>query len=28
MTFHGFGEFVAEDRFQGGSFGISITKKF
>jgi len=28
MTFHGFGEFAVEDRFQGGSFGISITKKF
>jgi hypothetical protein len=28
LTSHGFGEFAAEDRFQGGSFGVSITKKF
>jgi hypothetical protein len=28
LTFHGFYEFAAEDRFQGQSFGLSITKKF
>jgi hypothetical protein len=28
LTSHGFGEFAAEDRSQGGSFGVSITKKF
>jgi hypothetical protein len=28
LTFHGFYEFAAEDRFQGSSFGISLTKKF
>jgi hypothetical protein len=28
LTFHGFGEFAATDRFQGVSFGLSLTKKF
>jgi len=28
LTFHGFYEFAAEDRFQGQSFGLSLTKKF
>lgn len=26
-TFHGFGEYKSEDRFQGGAFGLSIVKK-
>lgn len=28
MNFHGFYEVAAEDRFQGASFGLSISKKF
>ena len=28
LTCHGFYEFAAQDRFQGRSFGISLTKKF
>jgi hypothetical protein len=28
LTFHGFHEFAAKDRFQGESFGISFSKKF
>jgi hypothetical protein len=28
LTFHGFYEFAAKDRFQGESFGISLSKKF
>src|SRR6266545_2800595 len=28
INVHGFYEYLAEDRFQGGSFGISIAKKF
>jgi hypothetical protein len=28
LTCHGFYEFAAQDRFQGGTFGISLTKKF
>jgi hypothetical protein len=27
-NFHGFYEYSAENRFQGGSFGVSIAKKF
>ena len=28
VTLHGFYEYLAEDRFQGGSLGVSIAKKF
>ena len=28
LNLHGFYEYSAEDRFQGGSFGVSIAKKF
>jgi len=28
LNAHGFYEYSAKDRFQGGSFGVSITKKF
>jgi hypothetical protein len=28
VNFHGFYEFVAQDRFQGQSFGLNIGKKF
>jgi len=28
LTCHGFYEFAGQDRFQGGTFGISLTKKF
>jgi len=28
LTFHGFYEFAAKDRFQGASFGVSLAKKF
>ncbi len=28
LTFHDFYEFAAEDRFQGESFGVSLSKKF
>ena len=28
VNLHGFYEYAAEDRFQGGSFGVSIAKKF
>jgi hypothetical protein len=28
VNFHGFYEFAAKDRFQGGSFGITLAKKF
>ncbi len=28
VNLHGFYEYLAEDRFQGGSFGVSIAKKF
>jgi len=28
LTFHGFYEFAAKDRFQGESFGISLSKRF
>ena len=28
IHFHGFYEYLAEDRFQGGSFGVSVAKKF
>ena len=28
VTLHGFYEYLAEDRFQGGSFGVSVAKKF
>src|SRR6266700_1707073 len=28
VNLHGFYEYLAEDRFQGGSFGLSIAKKF
>jgi len=28
LTFHGFYEFAAKDRFQGSSFGINLSKKF
>ena len=28
LTLHGFYEYAADNRFQGGSFGINLTKKF
>lgn len=28
LSFHGFYEFAAEDRFQGATFGITLSKKF
>jgi len=28
VNLHGFYEYFAEARFQGGSFGVSIAKKF
>ena len=28
VNVHGFYEYHAEDRFQGGSFGVSVAKKF
>lgn len=28
LTFHGFYEFAAQDRFQGATFGVSLSKKF
>jgi len=28
LNFHGFYEYYAQDRFQGGSFGVNISKKF
>ena len=28
LNLHGFYEYSAKDRFQGGSFGVSIAKKF
>ena len=27
LTFHGFYEYAAKDRFQGGVFGVSLSKK-
>jgi hypothetical protein len=28
INVHGFYEYSAEDRFRGGSFGVSVAKKF
>jgi hypothetical protein len=28
LSFHGFYEYAARDRFQGASFGINVAKKF
>ena len=28
VNVHGFYEYLAKDRFQGGSFGVSVAKKF
>jgi hypothetical protein len=28
LNFHGFYEFDAQSRFQGGSFGVNIARKF